>query len=717
MRGALVEHNGVWVPRDVADGVAAARYARAPGPPVQFWDTRLPYAPMSNQPTAAQLLDNVKGWGAIATRAIAERIQSIPIETFATRTTSNGTTVDEVLDDHILTTVLRRPNPMFTGTMMKRLLVYHLLFTGTGYWQKIRDGLGTTVELWPIPPQTVTPIYGPRGIEFYQIYSNTAATKIPADDVVYFWTPDPRTVYGAMGTLGPQATEWDSLRYLQEHIREYFAQDATPRVTLTHDGTKGGTSPTQDQRNEFYDDWAQRFNRRVGKNRGLPAFLPTGFDPVQLTSSAGDPQLTQFDQQYTQQLLAAWGVPGSILGMVVDVNRAAAETNQYVFDRNTIMPICDLIAETLTVSLAMEYDSNLAVRFVPFVEPDKAYELMREAQDLATKVRSIQQVRADRGLDPGAAPWGELPVGTVADVPYDGSAPELFAVDDTAPRGEPATVHAEAMRRLPSADVMWARVIANEKKWNAKYERAVASVWDRQRKATVAAVRAQWPDEPRTGALAAFANDVMLVPEGYARAVKVDEILDHEKWQGVWAAFTDPLRIGIYSLSATEALADFSVETFSLKKNAVASLKAVGAKMAKGIDRATQRKVASQLSSGLEAGEGVDQIAKRINGVFNDRGRARTIARTEVGRAHSMGTIEGWEQSGVVEGKTWNTSRDSFVRDSHQIDGQTVPLDGKFTLADGARATMPLDPALPVEDVANCRCFSTATILPPKKGK
>lgn len=726
MSGALVEMNGVWVPRDVAVEAVAMRgerSAREYAPPVQFWNTRLPYSQsITNQPSAERLLDNVRGWAAIATRAISERIQSIQFEVFTTRTTTAGTSKDEVLDDHILAGILRRPNPMFTGTLMKRMLVYHLLFTGCGYWQKIRDGIGTTVELWPLPPQSVNAIFGPRGVDRYEVTANSGVTILPASDVVHFWTPDPRSIYDAMGTLGPQATEWDTLRFLQEHLREHFANDATPRVTLLHDGVKGGRAPDQVERDTFYEDWSQRFNRRTGKNRGLPAFLPTGFEPRVLESFAGDPALMAFDERYVTQLLAAFGVPGSILGMVVDVNRAAAETNQYVFDRNTVSPICELIAETLSVSLAMEYDERLSVRFADFVSPDKDYELAREAQDLATKVRSIQQVREDRGLDPEAAPWGALPVGSVADVPYDGSAPELFPADDSPPeppRAEPAPAAREdaPARRLPSAPVMFARLLAREKQWAPKYERAVASVWDRQRKAAVAALRKAWDDEPRT-ALLELARAVLAEPDDFERAfVTVGDIFEPEKWQGVWAQFTDSLRVAIFTSSASAALADFSPKPFKLSTTAANSLRKVGARMVKRIDFATKRKVAGQLAAGLEEGESVDQIASRINGVFNDRKRARTIARTEVGRAHSAGTIEGWESSGVVEGKTWNTSQDAWVRDSHQIDGQTVPLQGQFTLRDGQKADGPLDASLPPEDSINCRCFATATLIGESKGK
>ena len=100
---------------------------------------------------------------------------------------------------------------------------------------------------------------------------------------------------------------------------------------------------------------------------------------------------------------------------------------RFIFDLNTISPIAHLIASTLSRDLAPEFDPRLWVRFKPFIEPDKAFELQREDQDLRLKVRSPQQILRDRGAaDPEAdAPWGENPVGTLAEVPYTGE--DVFA--------------------------------------------------------------------------------------------------------------------------------------------------------------------------------------------------------------------------------------------------------------------------------------------------
>jgi len=99
----------------------------------------------------------------------------------------------------------------------------------------------------------------------------------------------------------------------------------------------------------------------------------------------------------------------------------------------------------------------------------------------------------------------------------------------------------------------------------------------------------------------------------------------------------------------------------------------------------------------MEEGEGIPQLANRIEGYFEDvsKDRARTIARTETSRLVSQATQESYRQSAVVTGKEWISSKDDRVRPEHQEnDGQIVGPDEKFQ--NGER--------YPGDNSINCRC-------------
>ena len=103
----------------------------------------------------------------------------------------------------------------------------------------------------------------------------------------------------------------------------------------------------------------------------------------------------------------------------------------------------------------------------------------------------------------------------------------------------------------------------------------------------------------------------------------------------------------------------------------------------------------------------VKEIAKRLkNRNFT---RARTISTTEAQSGIQNGIETSAEvmnqQALVVLKKTWRSQGDSRVRDSHaRVNGQTKEI-GEFFLVGRGRGRRPLDKSLPIEEVANCRCY------------
>ena len=68
------------------------------------------------------------------------------------------------------------------------------------------------------------------------------------------------------------------------------------------------------------------------------------------------------------------------------------------------------------------------------------------------------------------------------------------------------------------------------------------------------------------------------------------------------------------------------------------------------------------------------------------------------------------EAMGIELEKTWVATLDSRTRHSHvQLDGQTIPVDKKFSNADG-ELLFPADPDGSPENVYNCRCTMVTSI-------
>lgn len=102
-------------------------------------------------------------------------------------------------------------------------------------------------------------------------------------------------------------------------------------------------------------------------------------------------------------------------------------------------------------------------------------------------------------------------------------------------------------------------------------------------------------------------------------------------------------------------------------------------KFAENINENTEEALRDELYEAQEAGETIDQITGRIEELYADwQGyRAERIARTESARAYTMGHIEAWRSTGVVNKMQWTSSPDAcpFCLD---MNGETVALDDTF---------------------------------------
>lgn len=102
----------------------------------------------------------------------------------------------------------------------------------------------------------------------------------------------------------------------------------------------------------------------------------------------------------------------------------------------------------------------------------------------------------------------------------------------------------------------------------------------------------------------------------------------------------------------------------------------------------------------ISGGDSTDVLANRIRtGAAFSRGRARVIARTEIARADSVGSLIGWDETGLVTGKSWLTAGDELVSDACESNAGQGRVDLFFDYGDGVQAP----PEHP-----NCRCVILA---------
>jgi HK97 family phage portal protein len=142
-------------------------------------------------------------------------------------------------------------------------------------------------------------------------------------------------------------------------------------------------------------------------------------------------------------------------------------------------------------------------------------------------------------------------------------------------------------------------------------------------------------------------------------------------------------------------------------------------KMASKYNDDTMTKLNVTLSEGIQAGEGLGELKKRVSDVYDDVTgyRAERIARTETLKASNGATVDAYRQTGFVTQKQWYVNPDACVQCEY-FDGKTVPLDDSFlglgesyTVEEDGDSTTFTNDYDTVEEPPlhpNCRC----TIIP-----
>ena len=128
----------------------------------------------------------------------------------------------------------------------------------------------------------------------------------------------------------------------------------------------------------------------------------------------------------------------------------------------------------------------------------------------------------------------------------------------------------------------------------------------------------------------------------------------------------------------------------------------------KDINVYTYKLLRGQIKEGIDAGETITQIEKRVIKVYKfNSSRARTIARTESSNTVNRTTAARYEKQGVKK-KRWLSSGDASVRPAHGSNAAKGVQDWDYVYSGGLK--FPGDPVGGASQVVNCRCTLMAVV-------
>ena len=600
---------------------------------------------------------------------------------------------DEVLDkivQHPFLDVINSVNPFSNKFELFTLTQLFQELTGNSYWWMPRNNLGVPYMIWSIPSHWVKII--PSETEFiagYVVRVPHSGKDMPfdADEIVQFRFPSPFDMFYGAGPLWAARYGLDLNEQIKTWGINFFLNNAQPSGILT---TEQGVSPEQYKR--LRDRWNDKY--KGSKNAGKMAILEAGLKYQQVGSSIKDSGFPEVSKEIRDEILAIFGVPASKLGLVEDVNRANADANDYTYQKETILPRLTLIEEKINERIMPIYDINLVVKFENPVPEDFQAKLQERRENIASGFSTIDEEREKEGLEPFGLPETSKPLISFGLVPAGSPKPELGLEEDPKKDDKEKAIVKDARTKLK--DQKW-EVFANATR---PQERHFAEVMKRY-------FTAQHSEVMRNLNKYKEANGAVnkdLAAFILFNLKEANQKLGNVSRASVRNAFVTGLQLGTRE---TNKPIDFNL----FEPNILRAVEDRLGFFTDKVNESTSQLLKNALDEGLQGGESISDIGKRIDKIFNysEDFRSKRIAQTEVIGATNSGQIRAYDEAGVKE-KEWLTARDEKVRDSHQIDGQVVNLHQSFTTKSDTKLQYPGDRSAgaPPEEVINCRC----TVVP-----
>lgn len=657
-------------------------------------------------------------WVYACVRAISTAVASVDVLPY--RMDAEGSWKEE--KGNALRELMRRPNPYMTGRSIMQFVSMCLELTGNAYLALERMGGNRVAEIWPIPAGMMKPVSSKtKFIEKYIYEIGGFQVEYQPEEIIHFRDVSPINMYYGQGSVAPVANAIVSDLNAITWNKMFFANGAHLDGVLETDQTL-----SDPDYNRTVEGWKKLY---VGaKNVGKTAVLDTGLKYKKIVDSMKDMDFVNLRKQTRDEILAAFNVPPSIVGLLEFANYSNMKEQQKAFWVNTVIPKLTNIAETLTMR-AEQITKQKGVEFQPDLSKVDAMRANEAERSTTTKTYVDAGIPINQVIDALDLPFEHVEGGDEPKAPP--QAPGAGAADPSAdPEMDPdADMDPEDMEdgKKPKKPAKGAAVHLHKAVDEAEEKKAMEwkkfdAKLSKREDGMEGAMRAFFKGQHRRviKALDVNAGKVTAgkayVQKNIADTVKVLFDIDTEK--DLMAKAADRHIKGAYFEFAVAAakrvkpsfefdLKDPAAEAWVSAKK-VKLVQEANAYTLEQISDAVVEGVEQAVAGGFTESETIAQIADRIDEVykFAVEGRSLRIARTEVISAANAGAMDGMEKTGV-EKKSWLSSRDAKVRDSHKALEELGSIGIREVFVSpitGEKLLFPGDPSADPSEIINCRC-------------
>lgn len=585
----------------------------------------------------------------------------------------------EVIPNHPFELLLKRPNPEMSGQDLMEFLIAHLKLVGNALWQPLIVS-GDIKELWIVMPDLVQPIPADIQGQWLKGYRVTefqgGQHDVPPETFIHFMQFNPGNPYWGVGDLMAAARTVDT---------DNEAQD-TQKLELQNRGIPPGVFQFDSDMSDEQHEEATRRVREIflqKSKRGEPWVLGGGYKWQQMSLSPVEMDYIATRLTNKRDIAAAFGISPIFLGDLEQSSYNNMVEARKALYQDCVIPLLDDVESTLNLKIAPMYGNDIHITYdlsnVAALREDYGKKV-EQAKSLWSMGVPFQQINDQLelgfeefdGWDTGYLSVALLPAGETSTT-------------------EPAKMLNKGLNLAneEQKSSYWKRVDRRKMGWWSIIQKKVQPLYQHIGSEVSQAVSSE--------------KAIKAPPTGLIEKAKVAI----DKLSAEWQALLLASGFAVVEDFGKDAADAIGAGTFDPTTAAIRIwLKNHAAENVRTILDTQKEAMGKLIAKGVEDNLSTAEIAKSIRTFYDENARylSMRVARSEVATASGYGSVAAAEQSGVAVTKTWLSSRDDRVRDSHQhIDGETVAMNELFSNG----LEYPGDQRGDASESVNCRCVLT----------
>jgi HK97 family phage portal protein len=293
--------------------------------------------------------------------AISRRIAITPVHVYQ-KTFSDGKDIKEVLPNHPVARLLRRPNSWQSSYEFWEDAASVLVRHGRFHAYKGRGSTGPIRELVPLHPGSVDPQLSTSYEPSYHVTSGDGVQQILSPTQL-FNVRGPARDFIKGDSPVKDCAQAIALEIMAERFgASFFQNGALPLLIFRFiEGAAGFESVEQEK--QFMEDFQKAFS---GKKVHRGMLLPKGLEEPKTVPIEHDRAQFLETRQYQRTVIAgAFGVPPTILGALENAHYNNVEQMDKDFTINVVMPIVRAFESSMERDLLTDGDRNsgIVIRF------------------------------------------------------------------------------------------------------------------------------------------------------------------------------------------------------------------------------------------------------------------------------------------------------------------------------------------------------------------